>query len=122
MPRGVRVRGDYFHGVVPDGAVYVGRAAPGLRQSYFHNPFRIGMSLVGWLGFEDDGHVRDAEHAVILFEEHVSRLGRYYRDVVVCELAGKDLACWCALPEPGETDWCHRTVLRHLAAGNRRWP
>ncbi len=31
------------------------------------------------------------------------------------ELAGKDLACWCPLPAPGETDHCHAAVLIELA-------
>ena len=32
-------------------------------------------------------------------------------------LRGKDLACWCALPEPGETDWCHAAVLLRISNG-----
>lgn len=31
------------------------------------------------------------------------------------ELAGKDLACWCPLPEPGEIDWCHARILLEVA-------
>jgi hypothetical protein len=31
------------------------------------------------------------------------------------ELAGKDLACWCPLPEWPETDWCHAVVLLRIA-------
>ena len=34
------------------------------------------------------------------------------------ELRGKNLACWCALPSPGEPDHCHAAVLLELA--NRR--
>jgi hypothetical protein len=30
-------------------------------------------------------------------------------------LRGKNLACWCALPPPGERDWCHAVVLLELA-------
>jgi hypothetical protein len=37
----VKVTGDLFHGVVPNGAVYVGRGKPGLKQSPFHNPFTV---------------------------------------------------------------------------------
>ena len=122
IPQRVRVQGDYFHGVVPDGAVYVGRQAPGLRQSFFHNPFRVGVVPTVGLGFPDEGRVRDARHAVILFEEYVSRLGRNYRDQVVDEMAGRDVACWCRLPELGQADWCHGMILLHLSAGNRRWP
>jgi hypothetical protein len=31
------------------------------------------------------------------------------------ELRGKNLACWCALPKPGEPDICHAAVLLELA-------
>src|SRR6266576_3867608 len=30
-------------------------------------------------------------------------------------LRGKNLACWCALPAPGERDYCHAAVLLELA-------
>lgn len=33
------------------------------------------------------------------------------------ELAGKDLACWCPLPEPGAPDICHAAVLLDIANG-----
>ena len=33
------------------------------------------------------------------------------------ELAGKDLSCWCPLPEPSETDWCHAAILLRIANG-----
>jgi hypothetical protein len=32
-------------------------------------------------------------------------------------LASHDLACWCTLPEPGQPDICHATVLLELANG-----
>jgi hypothetical protein len=41
MSRRVKVTGDLFHGQVPNGAVYVGRAAPGLRRSPYANPFPV---------------------------------------------------------------------------------
>jgi hypothetical protein len=31
------------------------------------------------------------------------------------ELRGKDLCCWCPLPEPGEPDICHAAVLLEIA-------
>jgi hypothetical protein len=31
------------------------------------------------------------------------------------ELRGKNLACWCPLPKPGEPDHCHAAVLLELA-------
>lgn len=33
------------------------------------------------------------------------------------ELKGKNLACWCKLPKPGEIDHCHAAVLLEVAAG-----
>lgn len=33
----------------------------------------------------------------------------------VHELRGKNLACWCPLPEPGEPDHCHAAVLMEIA-------
>jgi hypothetical protein len=30
-------------------------------------------------------------------------------------LRGKNLACWCAEPEPGQPDMCHAAVLLELA-------
>lgn len=32
------------------------------------------------------------------------------------ELAGHPLACWCPLPDLGEPDWCHRSVLARRSA------
>lgn len=36
-------------------------------------------------------------------------------DEIRAELAGRDLACWCPLPKPGEPDHCHGAVLLALA-------
>lgn len=36
---------------------------------------------------------------------------------VRAELAGRDLACWCPLPVPGEPDLCHASVLLEVANG-----
>ena len=41
MTRRIKVTGDLFHGQVPDGAVYVGRAAPGLKGSRYANPYTV---------------------------------------------------------------------------------
>jgi hypothetical protein len=41
MSRRVKITGDLFHRQVPDGTVYVGRAAPGLRRSPYANPFPV---------------------------------------------------------------------------------
>lgn len=36
-------------------------------------------------------------------------------DEIRVELAGRDLMCWCPLPEPGQPDHCHAAVLLELA-------
>lgn len=99
----VRVSGDLFHGQVPEGAVYVGRGAPGLRASRYANPHRVGAC-------RRCGVMHDRAGAV----------GAYARDVTAdpeltaairSELAGRDLACWCridGLP-------CHADVLIAVA-------
>lgn len=33
------------------------------------------------------------------------------------ELGGRDLACWCPLPAPGEDDICHAAFLLEMARG-----
>lgn len=110
-PRRVRVEGDLFHGTVPVGAVYVGRAAPGLRQSRYRNLHRVGKPcrVCG-------GAVHTLLEALALYERDL------YEDTVLLEwarteLAGRDLACWCRLPEPGDPDLCHAAIL--LLAANR---
>lgn len=37
-------------------------------------------------------------------------------------LSGKDLACTCPLPEPGQPDHCHASVLLELANAERTSP
>lgn len=33
----------------------------------------------------------------------------------ITELRGKNLACWCPLPKPGEPDICHAAILLEIA-------
>lgn len=52
-------------------------------------------------------------HAVELFEQDIEwgmKAGE-----IRAELAGKDLACWCPLPETGQQDYCHARVLIDIA-------
>ncbi|MEU4235561.1 DUF4326 domain-containing protein [Nonomuraea sp. NPDC026600] len=95
-PRRVRVRGDLYHGQLPEGAVYVGRTAPGLPGSVFRNPFTV----------RKHGRARALE----LFREHLDR-HPYLVDQARRELAGRDLACWCRLDEP-----CHADVWLDILA------
>jgi hypothetical protein len=89
----VKVTGDLFHGLVPDGAVYVGRAAPGLRKSPYANPFPVKT-----YGLTESLR-RYQTHAETFDLAAVRR-----------DLTGKDLACWCPLDQP-----CHADVLLELA-------
>lgn len=48
---------------------------------------------------------------------HGFSLVMLHRDMLrdLSELSGKNLACWCALPKPGEPDICHAAVLLEIA-------
>jgi hypothetical protein len=84
----------------PPGAVAVGR------PSKWSNPFRIGDRVATPNG---DVLVRDREHAVALFREHLA--GR--PELVAAaraDLRGRDLMCWCPLDGP-----CHADVLLRVA-------
>jgi hypothetical protein len=99
-PVRVQVQGDLFHGRVPEGAVYVGRAAPGLKRSRYANPFTV------------------AEHganAVNLYWDYLKSEPELLA-AARAELAGRDLACWCP-------DWkpCHAQVLI-AAVHDPAWP
>ena len=116
----------------PEGAVYVGRGTP------FGNPWAVVRTNTGtgwavqWaghanqhrpLGLKDfvpandkrDAHVLAVELYEMWVHSHPTLLERIRRD-----LAGRDLMCWCSLPEPGEPDHCHAAVLLDLANGDTR--
>ncbi len=109
MPHRLTVVGDLFHGQVPDGAVYIGRQAPGLPRSYWHNPFTPGKTTPANWSFAGGVHVRDRGHAVALFQQLVNQ-SPAYRAEAVTELRGRDLACWC---KPNVR--CHGDVLLVIA-------
>lgn len=92
--RRVKIAGDLYHGRTPAGAIYVGRAAPGLKASPFHNPFTIRLH---------------GEDAMQLYVEHLDAnpelVERARR-----ELAGHDLACWCPLDRPCHADELIRRI------------
>lgn len=98
MPRVLNLHGR--KGVVPEGAVYIGRRQPygpwrWLPHSKWHNPFREGRD--GALGKVLKKYQRHLYDSGLINDIH--------------ELRGKDLACWCA---PGH---CHGDVLLRLANG-----
>lgn len=101
---------------MPPGAVYVGRS------TRWGNPNRIVPSGDGWAVAHDHG----GTVGTFLTDEAARRFATdAYRhhlnsnpELIAAarrELAGRDLACWCPLPEPGETDWCHAAVLLEIA-------
>ena len=83
-------------GVVPPGAVYIGRANRkyGLPESKWNNPYRIRKQ-----GKRDE--------VIAKFREYL--LGNARLMAELHELRGRDLVCWCA-PLP-----CHGDVLLELA-------
>ena len=103
----------------PEGAVYVGRG------SKWGNPWRVvrtstGFRVIGPFGDpwaravdEDDGRRTAAEAYRQYGPGSLDNLVQDARK----ELAGRDLACWCPLPEPGQPDHCHAAVLLAWAAG-----
>ncbi len=110
MPERVQVEGDLFHGRVPAGAVYVGRQAPGLRRSKWHNPFKPGATTpLTWTRPFGGITPRDVGHAVELFRDLAMSSPGYLAEARAA-LAGRDLACWC---KPGQP--CHGTVLVEIA-------
>lgn len=92
----VRVQGDLFHGRVPDGAVYVGRSAPGLPANPWHNPHSV--------------RTHGRKKALQLYREHLAAHPELI-ELARVELAGRDLACWCPLPAQDDPDHCHAALL-----------
>jgi hypothetical protein len=102
----------------PEGAVYVGR------PTRWGNPFVITR--------DGDHHiVRDPGGGVILSRNSSTSARKaatdWYRAWITGPtqepllaltsqlLYGRDLMCWCPLPEPGQPDHCHGAVLLELA-------
>ncbi|TMR90514.1 DUF4326 domain-containing protein [Nonomuraea basaltis] len=99
MGRRVKVTGDLYHGRVPEGAVYIGRAAPGLRRSPFANPFPVAA--------------HGLENALRMYRRYLAE----HPDLVeraVTEIGDADVACWC---KPAER--CHGDLLLAAIAARR---
>ncbi|HEX6685743.1 MAG TPA: DUF4326 domain-containing protein [Candidatus Limnocylindrales bacterium] len=97
-PRRLPVVGDYYHGAVPTGAIYVGRPAPGIRGSIFANPYPVKRH-----GLAESRR---------LFLERLVRLPSYVERARE-DLAGRDLCCWC---KP-DALWCHADDWIAIANG-----
>ena len=78
---------------MPPNTVYVGRG------SKWGNPFRVG-----------DPGVPDAYWAASLYRSELFRAGAVARSILLDELRGKNLCCWCPLDQP-----CHADVLLAIA-------
>jgi hypothetical protein len=103
---------------MPEGAVYVGRGTK------WGNPWTIqtpqpdartvtspeGRIVLSAVGPDADRWARTV--ATRSFAEWITTSG-----LDPTELADKDLTCWCPLPEPGQPDHCHASVLLRIAAG-----
>lgn len=87
------------------------------RPSKWGNRYIIG----GYPTLHVDGEchdVPDAATAVRLFREEVEYWMKERPDLmngIYEPLRGKNLACWCPLPKPGEPDICHAAVLLELS-------
>lgn len=97
MAERVKVIGDLFHGQVPDGAVYVGRQAPGLPANPWHNPHSV--------------RTHGRETALELYRAYLAANPHIVARARV-ELAGRDLACWCPITDgAGRPVPCHADIL-----------
>jgi hypothetical protein len=103
----VKVTGDLWHGKVPDGAAYVGRQAPGLRRSRWHNPHKVSPKPCP----ECAGALHEPAEAVRLHRLDLLVHPELWPEIR-SELALRDLACWCRLDEA-----CHADVLLAVANG-----
>jgi hypothetical protein len=84
------------------------------RATLWGNPFKVGVdgnrpkcvSLFRQL-LSNPRFELDANHRLFMFK----------RERLQADLGGKNLACWCPLPEPGQPDECHAAVLLQIANG-----
>lgn len=116
----------------PEGAIYVGRGTrwgnpctqirmPALDGSEWEHEGRLGKTSGQWHGFRHpDGTttshlVQDAtrEQAVAMYRQWLDDMPSLVA-AARTELRGRDLMCWCPLPEPGQPDHCHASVLISL--------
>ena len=106
LPRRVQV----VRGIVPAGAVYVGRPVarhPHLNPTHWGNPYRMRSEA-------DRDRVCDLYAALFdVADPELGDVAAALRERAVAELAGRALACWC---RPGQR--CHADVL--LAVANPR--
>jgi len=106
----------------PEDAAYVGR------PTRFGNPFRVAYEpdTKGWHvaaanGFGVGTFPTDVEARRYATDAYRTWIGfpeqEELRLSVPALLHGRDLTCWCPLPEAGQPDHCHGAVLLALANG-----
>lgn len=103
----------------PPGAVYVGR------PTRFGNPYRLIRQDAGWIvRFGDHGGGVGTFHNTYEARRYATEAFRVWinlpeqadtRRLFRQLLQGRDLTCWCPLPEPGQPDHCHAAVLLEIA-------
>ena len=81
------------------------------RTTKWGNPFVVGKS-----GGVYTAKVMSRRHAWQLFNSIASD-NKELVAAAKSELRGKNLACWCPLPQPYEHDECHAAVLLEIANG-----
>jgi hypothetical protein len=134
MASRVKVTGDLFHPVIPEGAIYVGRSGPNRPASPYANPFRLKLALARGhrlrpyldAGFAKVTGTLDTSKPlydvlpVVTPAVATAAFRAYLLDrngllvAARLDLRGADIACWCHLPEPGKPDYCHGAVLLEL--------
>jgi len=123
---------------LPEGAIAVTRPSP------FGNPFKTGAKFItpGHFGAKASPYrgdlpegeytrvgqgrfaisrVRERNHAVALFIDWIRHEPSWKPEYLSERLAGRDLGCWCPLPEPGQPDICHAAALIAWVNVGRFW-
>jgi len=87
------------------------------RSTGYGNPFVAGERPGFAFARYSTEIVKDDAEAVELYRRLCLANFAISDDCVdrLLKLRGKNLACWCALPQPGEPDICHAAVLLELA-------
>lgn len=100
------------------------------RPSRWGNPYKVRRcdnDSDSWAVVEPNGYAAgidvdyadtkaEATKTAVDYFRHERQHASYPSDTEIrAELGGKDLACWCALPIPGEPDICHAAVLIDIA-------
>ncbi|MFG3170613.1 DUF4326 domain-containing protein [Streptomyces sp. NPDC048200] len=112
----------------PADATYVGRGSrwgnPFQVVSHANAPWRVETDEADSSALRGGPHLfpsweEAAAFATRLFELHIGPFGAFEYDADALAdlraLAGRNLMCWCPLPEPGQPDHCHAAVLLKLA-------